>query len=698
VGHLTYHQLGVRGLGSGVPSPNPRPLIPDPLLLPNTEIGGRGFGVWGLEFRCRSPTPDPLLLPNTEIGGQGLGVRGLEFLCLTPDPWPPTPFFCLIPNTQPPTPMPWTYRLAIVLACLLPFETVRPLVRLPGFVFTSLELGAVAAVGVWALTRMQATRWKVRGAEGNAGVGIGRRVFRCFRNPTSGIPDFPYRPFAVFLLAAVLSAVGAPAHRGAALKFVGRWVLGVGVCLMTAEVARDGRRVGGLLTAVVVGAGVSALLGLGEFLGGPFLDPWLSLFKEAPSLIGGQRRLSGTFQFATIAAMFFEMAIPLALAVAVTASRRAARWMAAVAAGVATVAVGWTFSRAGLLVLLAVLGWMLGLGRFVPGCRPMVRFAGLVTGVWLLTVGVLLGNPTFRLRLWTESDRGWYGARYIVPAGLDVRSGETPRVVVTVYNMGRIVWRAGGEHPFALGYRWLSADGRRVVRWPPTEVRIPHDVAPGGVLRMTVPVPVRLPPGSYRIAWDMSIPGLMGFRHRGVPEAETVVRVRPGPGSPDVEPLTDRPRDDMPRRPAVPRADLWRAALRMVAERPLLGVGPDNFRRLYGRYLGMAEWDERVHANSLYLELLADLGVVGTAAFLWVVGAVGVRWVRAMARLRRQAVGSAGPRRVGLGGSLLAFLLHGGVDYFLGFTPIYLLFWMTLGLIVGEAGSGGSAGRDPRGG
>ncbi|GBC85430.1 hypothetical protein HRbin11_01879 [bacterium HR11] len=614
----------------------------------------------------------------------------------------------------------WSYRGAVLLALLLPFETVRPLVRLLGLGWTSLELGAVAALGVWLFGRVRA-------------LGAGLRQVTSFRPssrtpglPDSRTPEFPdsripelpssripglpdsriperpgpgyllprsafrmplFLPAAVFLSAAVGSALEAPAYRGAALKFVGRFLLGVGVGLMTAGVVRDERRLRGLLRAVVGGAGVSALLGLGEFLGGRRLDPWLSLFKEAPSLIGGQRRLSGTFQFATIAAMFFEMAVPLAIAGAVTAERRFQRWLAAVAAVVGTVAVGLTFSRAGLLVLLAVLAWTVALGGFVLRHRPLVLLAGLVTGVWLLTVGLLLGNPTFRLRLWTESDRGWYGARYVVPAVLDVGSGEVPRVVVTVYNTGRVEWSAGGERPFALGYRWLSADGRRVVRWPPTEVRIPHDVPPDGVLQMAVSVPVRLPPGEYRIAWDMAVPGLFGFRHRGVPEAETVVRVRPGPAASDAEPLTDRPRDDMPRRPpSVPRSDLWRAALRMAAERPLLGVGPDNFRRLYGRYLGMAEWDERVHANSLYLELLADLGLVGTAAFLWVIGAVAVRWVQAIGRLRRGATGPAGPMWVGLGGSLLAFLLHGGVDYFLGFTPTYLLFWMVLGMTIRQVG------------
>jgi O-antigen ligase len=107
----------------------------------------------------------------------------------------------------------------------------------------------------------------------------------------------------------------------------------------------------------------------------------------------------------------------------------------------------------------------------------------------------------------------------------------------------------------------------------------------------------------------------------------------------------------------------------MIEQHPLLGVGPDNFRHTYGRYLGLAAWDERVHANNLYLELLADDGVLGAAAFALVIG-----WA-----LRRLPV-ARGRWVVGLCASLATFFLHGMLDYFLDFTPIYLLFWMVVGL------------------
>ena len=86
-------------------------------------------------------------------------------------------------------------------------------------------------------------------------------------------------------------------------------------------------------------------------------------------------------------------------------------------------------------------------------------------------------------------------------------------------------------------------------------------------------------------------------------------------------------------------------------------------------------WDERVQANNLYLELLADLGVVGLVAFLWVI----IRPVRTLLRLlHTQAEAYIA---LGVTVALGAFLVHGFLDSFLAFTPTALLLWMLLGLV-----------------
>jgi O-antigen ligase len=125
------------------------------------------------------------------------------------------------------------------------------------------------------------------------------------------------------------------------------------------------------------------------------------------------------------------------------------------------------------------------------------------------------------------------------------------------------------------------------------------------------------------------------------------------------------------------RSMLWRAAVSAWRAHPLLGIGPDNFRHLSGQFLGRAHTeDERMHANSLYFETLADLGLVGLLAFGVLVAALGGS--------ARRAVAAPGSRILALGvaAGLATYLLHGLLDYFLEFTPTYALFWLLAGMLV----------------
>ena len=115
-------------------------------------------------------------------------------------------------------------------------------------------------------------------------------------------------------------------------------------------------------------------------------------------------------------------------------------------------------------------------------------------------------------------------------------------------------------------------------------------------------------------------------------------------------------------------------------DHPLLGLGPDNFRHAYNRYLGLPHPDERLHANNLYFETLAGLGLAGIAALvLLVIG---------LARAARTAIGIHGAASVGglvaAGATigLATYLVHGCFDYFLEFTPTYGLLWLLAGLVV----------------
>jgi O-antigen ligase len=131
----------------------------------------------------------------------------------------------------------------------------------------------------------------------------------------------------------------------------------------------------------------------------------------------------------------------------------------------------------------------------------------------------------------------------------------------------------------------------------------------------------------------------------------------------------------------VDRRTLWDAALRIAAEHPVAGIGPDNFRQVYGRYIGRATWDTRVHANNMYLEVLAGGGVVGAAALLWLVGASGLLvW-----RLWAAASPSAATAPAILVAVWLVIAGHGLVDSFLSFTTTYVSFALAAGIACSPA-------------
>ncbi|MEW5988013.1 MAG: O-antigen ligase family protein, partial [Chloroflexota bacterium] len=482
----------------------------------------------------------------------------------------------------------------------------------------------------------------------------------------------------------------APTHHFEALKHVTRYASGLGIFLVTIQATaghlpttntQHSSLMTQLLWAVCLGAGLSALVGLGEAAGLPGLSSFLTLFKVGPTQVGHELRLGATFQYATIAAMFFEMTLPLALTLAAASQTRPKRFLAVGIGGLCIVAAVLTLTRTSLVVMPVVLGLAMVLSRR-PGGRPLRRPAATLLLVFGgAVVLVTTGSPTFRVRLMTENDQAWYQAVYVAPASVSGSTGEVLSIPITVRNTGQVTWMAAGEQAFALSYRWLTADGRRVYQTPLATKTMANDLAPGQTATWVVETQLEWPAGEYRLAWDMRRADGLPLRWRGVPEAETVIQVGPGGGAAALPPTIERgePVSDIE---TVSRRELWWAAWQMFVDRPLLGHGPDNFRYLYGEYLTHSEGDTRLNANNLYLEWLADVGLIGTAAFGWLVWVV----VRPLFSLIPEPVVSRRPPAAllvaGLGGSLFAFLLHGLLDAFLNFTPIYLLFWMVLGLTV----------------
>ncbi|MEO5953146.1 MAG: hypothetical protein ABIQ44_11830, partial [Chloroflexia bacterium] len=303
-------------------------------------------------------------------------------------------------------------------------------------------------------------------------------------------------PIIAFVAACAISAVFAE-YKSLGLQFTYRILMGVLVYAVAYEALRGRRRLLASLL-VFVGAGLlSAMFGLLEFAPALNIEPLLHAFKPQPTTVGGMLRLSGTFEYANGAAMYFEMALPVLVSIAMLFSSRRLvaelfgegsitekrRWVVAsvlyLGIGIYMMALILTFSRAalgGVVVALGIFAIFALLRRARSTSRKSTENSQLttrssqpVTGViWrsliisslAMVVGaalVFVTQPMFRLRLLTQNDLDWYRATVTADPLPQLAARQVITVPVQVRNDGRMVWPALGVLPIHVSYHWMSA-------------------------------------------------------------------------------------------------------------------------------------------------------------------------------------------------------------------------------------------------
>jgi hypothetical protein len=140
------------------------------------------------------------------------------------------------------------------------------------------------------------------------------------------------------------------------------------------------------------------------------------------------------------------------------------------------------------------------------------------------------------------------------------------------------------------------------------------------------------------------------------------------------------------------RVEMAQRAGRMIASHPLFGVGVGAFFERSAEYVTPASRKiaPRENAHNNFLQLLAELGIVGFVPFVWVLGAVAWSVVRSWraGRLPAAAVGGA----AGLAAFFLTWLLGHPLLIF----EVATAFWLTLGAVASLAVTEGEAGRSER--
>ena len=110
------------------------------------------------------------------------------------------------------------------------------------------------------------------------------------------------------------------------------------------------------------------------------------------------------------------------------------------------------------------------------------------------------------------------------------------------------------------------------------------------------------------------------------------------------------------------RMDVVKAALVLVRDNPWFGVGLGHFQHaLAGTDVARRAAYATAHAHNMYLHVAAEMGIPALLAFLWL-------WWRALRSLVQGL--ASGDRlqlvRIGLFGGVVAFMVRGMTDHFLG--------------------------------
>jgi hypothetical protein len=370
----------------------------------------------------------------------------------------------------------------------------------------------------------------------------------------------------------------------------------------------------------------------------------------------------------------FALVLPLLL-VAIEQRR------AAVAVGTAVLLVGilqaisLTFTRAGLLATFSSLA-IVGAFRYrTSGWERGVAMVAALTVLAVIMPFSSRSSEAVALRFSSEGQEAWYRASIDAPSQLAVKTGETITVPLVITNTGLVTWYPNGTSRSRLSYHWLLPDGDRIDGWEGLRTDFPGPVAPGQVVPLSAQVRTPNQPGPYRLMWDVEQEHRFWFSAES--DAERYITATEVSG-PALGP--DGPRVTLPDRGArvhPSRAVFWKAAAQMTVARPLTGVGPDNFRLLYGDYASLRSADPRLNSHNMFLEVLAGGGLLGAAAFAWLLWRTGT----VLRRAARAATGIWMPLAVsGVAAACTAIAVHGFFDSFLSFTATYVLFAVTLGL------------------
>lgn len=481
---------------------------------------------------------------------------------------------------------------------------------------------------------------------------------------------------------------GEPANRMEILKFSARVLGMVALAGTSAALAVhrhfQRRAMGGLLLGLALLTG----LGVAERVLGRDMEPFLRLFRDEPTWMFGEQRLSLVFYHANTAAAYLELAAPALVVLAARTSLSG--WLRAVLGvwlAVVAVLLSLTYSRAGFGAAAAgaaLLWW--GARGLQPKDRRWLRWVS--AGYALAVVLAYVINPEMRARFGINERS--YRVRYAFDQACVGVAGKPVEIPIDIKNLGE--WPLSNvQAPGHIIHTWLTPHGKRVT---PGWVQTPlPTMEQGTAARVVVTAQMPRLPGDYILAVDILRDQVLRVSEAGNPIAWLgCLAVRPGG---DVAShagdrvRTGRPNDmsevAAPARMDLERRHYWRAALLLFSRQPWLGYGADRFRMVDRGWVPDVAWDPRARAHSVPAETAVDFGLLGLGVLLALVLVTGKRLWRILRRPTWQPADGDPSLALAAMAALGGLAVHSQVDYFLAYTQVAAILWPLLGLACGAA-------------
>lgn len=124
-----------------------------------------------------------------------------------------------------------------------------------------------------------------------------------------------------------------------------------------------------------------------------------------------------------------------------------------------------------------------------------------------------------------------------------------------------------------------------------------------------------------------------------------------------------------PNNTVLSRLPIWRAAIHMIQDHPITGIGLNSFADDLKLYAPQVQ-ESHTHPHNVLLNFWVVLGLLGLLAYVWA-----IVWLARAIAAGVKARGRLWPVYVGLAGALAAILVHGLVDTTIWRNDLALQFW-----------------------